>query len=134
MTNREGANGGRSRSTATDAVAALEPDCENAKVQSLDADLLARAKMAGLSWAELWFKRIGGEQREVVGGWPGTMSEARAQVVQTLVPWLRAQGKWPTTELTNFEATAHVLYRTAKNAWLERVVRPPSEGSSGGGE
>ena len=91
-------------------------------LEPLDRDLHARAELVGLDWAEGWFERVEREQRAVAGGWPGTMSEARAQVVRALVPWLRERGKWPSPDVPNFEATARVVYSAARAAWRGRTV------------
>lgn len=91
-------------------------------LEALDHDLRARAELLGLTWAEGWFERVEREQRAVAGGWPGTMSEARAQVVQALVPWLLERGKWPSPDVTNFEATARIVYTAARTAWRGRTV------------
>jgi len=93
--------------------------------EALDPALRTQAELVGLEWAALWFDWAEREQRTLVGGWPGTMSEARAQVVRALVPWLRERGRWPTAEVTNFEATARVVYSTARAAWLRRSVADP---------
>jgi hypothetical protein len=93
---------------------------------ALDRDLQARAELVGLNWAEGWFERARREQRAVAGGWPGTMSEARAQVVRALVPWLQERGKWPSSDVTNFEATARVVYTVARAAWRGRTTASPS--------
>lgn len=95
---------------------------QSSAAAGLDHDQRARAERAGLKWAECWFERVGREQRAVSGGWPGTMSEARAQVVQLLLPWLRRQGKWPVHDVTDFEAMARLVYSTARAAWRERAV------------
>lgn len=87
-----------------------------------DAELRTRAEIVGLQWAQRWFDRAEREQRVLFGAWPGTMSEARAQVVRTLVPWLRERGAWPTADVTNFEATARVVYVSARAAWRQRGV------------
>lgn len=91
-------------------------------LETLDHDLRARAERVGLDWAQGWFERVAREQRAVAGGWPGTMSEARAQVVRALVPWLRERGKWPSHDVTNFEATARVVYTAARAAWRGRTA------------
>ncbi|HEY6727859.1 MAG TPA: hypothetical protein VI197_27690 [Polyangiaceae bacterium] len=88
----------------------------------LDAELRTRAEGVGLQWAQRWFDRAEREQRALVGGWPGTMSEARAHVVRALVPWLRECGRWPAADVTNFEATARVVYSSARAAWRQRSV------------
>ena len=93
---------------------------------ALDPDLRSRAELVGVEWAERWFEHVEREQRVVAGGWPGTMSEARAQVVLTVVPWLRERGRWPTAEVTNFEATARVVYSSARAAWRRRSISEPS--------
>lgn len=94
-------------------------------IEALDPDLRTQAELVGLEWAERWFDWAEREQRALVGGWPGTMSEARAQVVRALVPWLRERGRWPTAEVTNFEATARIVYSTARAAWRQRSVAEP---------
>lgn len=94
--------------------------------ETVDPDLRAQAELVGLAWAEYWFDWAESEQRALVGGWPGTMSEARAQVVRALVPWLRERGRWPTAEVTNFEATARIVYSTARAAWRQRSVADPA--------
>ena len=96
-----------------------------AAIGALDPDLRTQAELVGLEWAEHWFDWAEREQRTLAGGWPGTMSEARAQVVRSLVPWLRERGRWPTAEVTNFEATARVVYSTARTAWRQRSVADP---------
>lgn len=92
----------------------------------LDPELRTRAELVGLEWAERWFDRAEREQRALVGGWPGTMSEARAQVVRALVPWLSERGRWPAADVTNFEATARLVYSTARAAWRQRSVAEPA--------
>lgn len=87
------------------------------------ADLRARATLAGLSWAETWFERARREQRCVEGGWPGTMSEARAQLRGVLIPSLSKHVDDAAPPAADFEATARVLYSTAREAWRERVAR-----------
>jgi hypothetical protein len=99
--------------------------------EPLDGDLRARAELVGLDWAKGWFERVEREQRAVVGGWPGTMSEARAQVVRALVPWLLERGKWPSADVTNFEATARVVYSAARAAWRGRTVTESSLADAG---
>ena len=91
----------------------------------LEPDLIEQAELVGQQWAERWFERAEREQRALVGGWPGTMSEARAQVVRAVVPWLRERGRWPTFDVTNFEATARIVYSTARTAWRQRSVADP---------
>lgn len=95
-------------------------------IEGLEPELRTQAERVGLEWAERWFDQAEREQRALVGGWPGTMSEARAQVVRAVVPWLRERGRWPTADVTNFEATARVVYSAARAAWRRRsVVDPP---------
>ena len=100
----------------------VEGGSVNKRLVPSKTDLRDQATMAGLRWAELWFDRAGTEHRGIEGGWPGTMSEARAQVVQTLVPWLRKHGKCPTEEFGDFEAVARVLYSSAREAWRQRAL------------
>lgn len=95
-------------------------------IEALEHDLRKQAESVGLEWAERWFDQAQREQRALVGGWPGTMSEARAHVVRAVVPWLRERGRWPAADVTNFEATARVVYATARAAWRQRSAVDPA--------
>lgn len=101
--------------------------------EALEHDLHTHAERVGLEWAECWFERVERERRAIVGGWPGTMSEARVQVLRVLVPWLREKGKWSTPDVPNLEATARVVYSAARAAWRQRSTTDPPFEMSGAG-
>jgi hypothetical protein len=80
------------------------------------------AKTAGEEWAKWWKSELRRQGRAVSGGWPGTLSEARARLLEAVVGDLRGVG---VAELT-FEEREHgarVLYATARRKWLERRKR-----------
>lgn len=73
-----------------------------------------RAVAAGEEWAAETRLRVNGEQRLATGGWPGTVSEARARVVQVLA-------RTGLGALTHDERKqmARVLYAAARESWLK---------------
>jgi hypothetical protein len=72
----------------------------------------------GQTWATLTREQVHSEQRRAAGGWPGTLSEARARVA-FMVPNLAERGLRPMTTGER-EHAAKVIYATARSAWLER--------------
>jgi hypothetical protein len=66
------------------------------------------------------------EQRRIAGGWPGTMSEARAFLVEDLIPHLTAEHR-KEVEAVGREEVARQLYRGAREHWVRRAVRYDDE-------
>lgn len=80
------------------------------------------ASAAGESWARWWRSELERQGRAVAGGWPGTLSEARARVLEAVLPEVKKLG---IQELTfdEREAAAKTLYATARRRWLSRRAR-----------
>jgi hypothetical protein len=78
----------------------------------------SRAEFVGRSWATRLRAAIVLEQRRPCGGWPGTLSEARAHVASSLLPWLDNQGLPPASS-RQCEGAARVVYASARTAWME---------------
>ena len=75
------------------------------------------AEVAGRQWAIDWKREITNEGRPIAGGWPGTVSQARARVYAHIHPILRDRGyRLPSTS-ENAKA-ARSLYRHARENWL----------------
>ena len=75
------------------------------------------AVVAGRKWAGAWKRDIVSEGRAVAGGWPGTITQARAKVYAHIHPILRDKGmRLPST--SENEETARALYRCAREFWL----------------
>lgn len=83
-----------------------------------------RAETIGRDWAIELKASILLEQRRACGGWPGTLSEARARVLISLLPWLRLNGQPVVTTAQREDAARH-LYASARSAWME--TRDPDE-------
>ena len=75
---------------------------------------------SALEVAERWALRVRmealQEQRVTMGGWPGTLSEARAVVVGQLLPGLSAEGRRE-VGLVDREQMARFVYRSARSWW-----------------
>jgi hypothetical protein len=75
-----------------------------------------RATLDGELWATETRARVATEQRLAAGGWPGTLSEARARVARLLM----------LTDSAEREHAARVLYASARTLWL-KYRQPESE-------
>jgi hypothetical protein len=99
-------------------------------MSSLDDPLTAvirdRATAEGRTWACELRAALAQERRRTSGGWPGTMTEARARVAASVLPWTIPPGQISATEETR-ESAARLLYASARKAWLSNV-EPDREG------
>jgi hypothetical protein len=77
------------------------------------------AKGEGLLWAKETLARIHAQMRAVRGGWPGTVSEARARMAGYVLPALARQGLAGATE-SEREQAARCLYHNARAQWFAR--------------
>jgi len=88
----------------------------DAQSASLDwKDLEASAAERGREWAESVRARLEDESREALGGWPGTISEARARV-EAILP---RDGE---PHVQEREKLTRVLYHAARDLWLDKRV------------
>ena len=76
-----------------------------------------RVEEAGLAWAGEMRAALHAEGRPAAGGWPGTLSEARARVVSVV-------GRQRDEELERF---ARLLYGAARDAWLSQREPTPRD-------
>lgn len=83
-----------------------------------------RANQAGQTWAGDVKLALESERRRPCGGWPGTLSEARARVAASVFPRIAPAGEAPPT-LEQVEDAARLVYAAARAAWLEQ--REPEE-------
>lgn len=75
------------------------------------------------SWVDTMTREMAAQGRPVAGGWPGTLSEARARVARC------AAGR-PDLRVTRDEIDelARQAYVFAKKAWLLRAGPTPNDG------
>lgn len=73
-----------------------------------------RAKIEGERWAGEVRAQILQQRRSASGGWPGTMSEARARVTEQMIAFA---GSEPSGAR---ERAARALYHSARAWWLQR--------------
>ena len=99
----------------------------------LDGDhrstLLAQgAILAGHQWAQHCRDDLRQQGRRVIGGWPGTLSEARARARAHSSAELRRLGLAQLT-FEELERLAHTTYASARDYWLSRAEREePTDG------
>ncbi len=86
---------------------------EASRLKVLDTE----AEVVGRKWAGDWKREITGEGRPIAGGWPGTISQARARVYAYIHPIMRDRGLRLPSSSEN-EKTARTLYRHARDSWL----------------
>ena len=91
-------------------------------IESRRALVEKAATTAGEVWARWWRAELERQGRAAAGGWPGTLSEARARVLEAVLPDLRKSG---IRELTfeERELAAKTLYATARRRWLSHRER-----------
>jgi hypothetical protein len=84
------------------------------------AELLGRiAVEASVAWVTWWCDELRRQRRPVAGGWPGTLSEARARIVARVSADLGGAFALTYAELDGLARTA---YLRAKGEWRARVV------------
>jgi hypothetical protein len=99
---------------ALDEVRTMLPDDHSRRA------LLERcAQGEGLLWAMETLASIHAQMRAVRGGWPGTVSEARARMAGYVLPALARQGLAGATE-SERELAARCLYHSARAQWIAR--------------
>lgn len=84
-----------------------------------------RARCEGERWANEMMTRLRGESRRAAGGWPGTVSEARARVELHLLPGLGREGSLALSRADREDAAQRV-YRSARELWA-RMRDPEAE-------
>ena len=87
--------------------------------------------LLGSSWAQVWCKSMQSDGRLVVGGWPGTLAEARARTQGHLGGEL-ARRRMPALSIEELAAATNATYQQAKKDWLlaARDMRPKGSRSS----
>jgi hypothetical protein len=75
-----------------------------------------QAEALGSEWAQDVRKSLGFENRPACGGWPGTLSEARARLAAIVSTWSAVSGR-TTVTASEFESMAGALYASARNTW-----------------
>ena len=94
----------------------------------LPLSLSERAHTEGERWANEFRSQIHGEQRRAAGGWPGTMSEARARLAGFVLPRVSSKNA-VTFSQEDREEAARCLYRSARASWAQHQEREEDLGT-----
>lgn len=91
-----------------------QPRDDNRRRQRLIEQCLAAL---GKAWATRWFQEMSVDSRNIEGGWPGRLGEARTLVLRELTKELAAQGMAPpsASELAGAPGTVN---DHARQEWL----------------
>jgi len=94
------------------------------RVRERRSILLEQPQLLGASWAKVWFETMLSEGRQVSGGWPGTIPEARSRAQSHCDRELSLRGL-PLLTQEELRIVAAATYERAKRDWLEaaRQVR-----------
>jgi hypothetical protein len=83
-----------------------------------DAILADCVRLVAVAWVASWRDSLRRDGRVVRGGWPGTVSEARAIAMHRLLPELAKRGLSAPSSPT-LERASHEIYTAARRAWLD---------------
>lgn len=78
--------------------------------------LAERASQIGDAWAKEYLRDLHAHARAAIGGWPGTMSEARRRVVTQLAIVLAPE---------RLQELARIANLAARRGWQEACVPDP---------
>jgi hypothetical protein len=83
------------------------------------------SRSIGATWSGGLRSTLRRDGRAAVGGFPGTMSEARAQVTTRLIPAARVSTSTASFTLSpeERESAARTVYSSARRDWLAHVDR-----------
>ncbi|MBN2193860.1 MAG: hypothetical protein JW751_13680 [Polyangiaceae bacterium] len=87
-----------------------------------------RAHAEGERWAVETRLQLHLARRRASGGWPGTVSEARARVATHLLPGLVKAGM-AALSIAQREEAAQCVYRSARDSW-SRLREPEADEES----
>jgi hypothetical protein len=83
-----------------------------------------RAVALGRTWADQWRQDLHGEGRPAAGGWPGTVPEARGQVLRG-IPAEMARRKMPALTEGERELAVRTVYASARGEWRRHLEPEP---------
>lgn len=109
--------GGVSSGTPAEVKAPRQSNATKPAARKISAALQRAVQGAGEAWAVDSANALRDEGRQVTGGWPGTISEARQRVRTCAL----LQGVCMNSE--DLETLTRVAYETAKKVWLARSER-----------
>ena len=77
---------------------------------------------AAREWVDWWVSKLAHEGRPMSGGWPGTLSEARARFARLAA----ASGGQHTLDSATLDMLIRRTYVAARAGWLARASREPT--------
>jgi hypothetical protein len=101
----EGTSAELASSAAVEPSAAGEPHAANSNARiEVPAELVTLAQSIGDTWAHAYVDTLRSQERDIVGAWPGTIREARRQVLARVKIKLEPEQLDQLARLTNLAA------------------------------
>ena len=92
-------------SAAVEPSATSEPHAANSNARiEIPAELVTLAQSIGNTWAQAYVDTLRSQERDIVGAWPGTIREARRQVLARVKTKLEPEQLDQLARLTNLAA------------------------------
>lgn len=88
------------------------------------------AASVGEAWARAWLEELAAERRAAIGGWPGTLSQARARVRPAIDAEL-ARARLPAAAIGEIEEGARGAYARARVLWLASAKADDAQDDAG---
>ncbi|WP_394848113.1 hypothetical protein LZC95_11690 [Pendulispora brunnea] len=82
------------------------------------------AAAVGKQWVRTWRESLRADGRRVVGGWPGTLTEARARARAYVTAELRRHSLEALSQ-AEFEQVARATYACARDEWSSQAEPDP---------
>lgn len=101
------------------------PRAEGDAASARRASIEQSAAAIGRVWAACCRDDLHSEGRPAAGGWPGTLSEARARVGRVLVVEIRGRRNQVTITNAERELAARAAYSSARDEWRRHVDPEP---------
>lgn len=89
--------------------------------RSLDDADRSVSSVLGEAWAHDVAEALRAQTRDVVGGWPGTIREARSRVLLGI-----RTGRRPSLDTAEIEALSRAVYDAARRCW-DQISEPDPE-------
>ncbi len=87
-------------------------------IVALTSELAVLAEDVGRAWAASLVDSVRAQARDVAGGWPGTMTEARSHILAAL----GARARVPSFSRGDLLALSSAAYRAAQVHWRNAAV------------
>jgi hypothetical protein len=94
----------RAESVTSEVTGDVQPRPANSNNTDVPGELSSLATSIGQSWAQEYVRALQAQERDIVGAWPGTIREARRQVLARIKAKLEPEQLDQLARITNLAA------------------------------